>query len=323
MRAIVAARVGPPEVLVPTELPDPEPGPDQVVVAVEYAAISFIDTQMRAGTSPRPIPEDQFPVVLGNGVGGSVVALGEGVDAGWLDQSVVTSTGGRGGYASRAVAAVADLHRVPRGLELRDAVALLADGRTAIGLAQAACFDVGDFVVVSAAGGGVGTLLVQLASHASACVVAVAGDARKLEWASTLGAQFAVNYRHDDWMAQVAQAAPEGLAVVFDGVGGTFSRPMFDLLRPGGRYLPHGMSSGQWGGVDPTLAAQHEVTVIGLDQIGDTPERIFQLVEDALALGASLVLRPTIGQTYPLEEAAEAHAAIEARTTLGKTLLTL
>src|SRR5688572_32842679 len=113
MRAVIADRTGPPDVLEPVELPDPEPAAGQVLVAVEAAAITFIDTQVRAGTSPRPLPPDAFPVVLGNGVAGTVAAVGAGVPDSWTGAAVVTTTGGRGGYASRALAAASDLHRIP------------------------------------------------------------------------------------------------------------------------------------------------------------------------------------------------------------------
>src|SRR5262245_64429895 len=123
MRVILAERPGPPQVLSAVERPDPEPGPGQVLVDVAVAAITFVDTQMRAGTFPR-LPASAFPVVLGNGVGGTVAALGDGVDGAWLGADVVTATGGRGGYASLALAATDDLHRLPPGLALADAGAL-------------------------------------------------------------------------------------------------------------------------------------------------------------------------------------------------------
>ncbi len=137
MRAVLAAYPGPPEVLQVAELPDLEPGRGQVVVAVEVAATTYVDTQTRAGVGPRPVDPAEFPLVLGNGVAGTVAAVGEGVDSSWLGARVVTATGGRGGYASRAVASVNDLHRIPEDLDALAAAALLADGRTALGLMRA------------------------------------------------------------------------------------------------------------------------------------------------------------------------------------------
>ena len=321
MRAVVASHPGPPSVLRVVEIDDPVPGPGQVVVAVEVAAITFIDTQMRAGTSARsPGP---FPIVLGNGVGGRVIELGEGVEPAWLGEDVVTSTGGSGGYATRAVASVGDLHRLPAGIDLQVAVALLADGRTAVGLAQAAAIAEGDTVVVTAAGGGVGSLLVQLATRAGARVIALAGDSVKLDLARSLGAHTAINYRDADWASRLDAIAPDGLDVVFDGVGGDVSAVLVDRARKGGRYVTHGASSGSFPGIDSDEAAGRGITVVPLWAIGASPQASFDLVEQAFARAVAGTIHPTIGQWFPLERASDAHAAIERRATLGKTLLTV
>lgn len=321
MRTVIAERPGPPDVLRPVELPDPEPHAGHVLVDVEAAAVVFIDTQMRAGTPPPPLPAPAFPLTPGNGVGGTVTAVGEGVDAAWLGRPVVTTTGGRGGYASRVVVAVDDLHRVPEGLDVRTAVALLADGRTAVGLARAAAIEPGDTVVVTAAAGGVGSLLVQLGSNADARVVGLAGGGRKLAHARELGAVAAIDYRDSHWPAHLDAAAPDGLQIVFDGVGGPTSRILFDRVVPGGRYLPHGVASGIPGEVPADEAGKRGVEIVPLSAIGGSARALRDLVEEALRLASAGLIRPTIGQTWPLAQAADAHAAIEARTTLGKTLL--
>jgi NADPH2:quinone reductase len=320
MRAVIARRPGPPDVLEPVEGPDPEPGPGQVVVDVSLAAITFVDTQMRSGVFPRIRPED-FPLVLGNGMTGTVVAAGEAVDPTWVGAEVVTATGGRGGYASLAVAAAADLHRIPAGLGRRDALALLADGRTALGLARAAGIRSGEAVAVTAAGGGVGSLLVQIAHGAGATVVALAGATAKRDLATGLGADAAIDYRAPGWPDRLAALVPGGLDVAFDGVGGDVSAPLVAALRRGGRYLPHGGASGRWAGLGDDEAAARGLTVIPLAAIGADERELYALTEDALAEGAAGRLRPTVGQTWPLDRAAAAHAAIEARATIGKTLL--
>src|SRR5207248_8125103 len=133
-----------------------------------------------------------------------------------------------------------------RSVDLASAVAVLADGRTALGLVRAAQIKPGETAVVTAAAGGVGGLLVQLAADTGATVVALAGDARKLARAGELGATTAINYRDDRWADQLNGT----LDVVFDGVGGTISAPLVTRLGPGGRYLPHGASSGVWGSVN-------------------------------------------------------------------------
>ena len=319
MRVILAERPGPPQVLSEVERSDPEPGPGQVLVDVAVAAITFVDTQMRAGTFPG-LPATAFPLVLGNGVGGTVAARGEGVDGGWLGAEVVTSTGGRGGYASRALAAADDLHRVPAGLDLTDAVALLADGRTALALVQAAEVGPGQTVAVTAAGGGVGGLLVQLVHREGADVVALAGGERKLAHARALGASATIDYRAQGWEDRLGEATPAGLDVAFDGVGGDVGPVLVARVRPSGRYLPHGAASGRWAAVEERDITR-DIIVIPLSAVGGGPAEMHGLVEQAFALAAAGELRPTVGQTYPLADAAAAHAAIEARATLGKSLL--
>src|SRR5438067_12507939 len=314
MRAVVLSEFGPPAVLVPTEVPDPAPGPGQVVVDVELAGITFVETQVRAGRAPNPAMAPALPGILGNGVGGVMAAVGPGLDPALAGTRVVTSTGGSGGYAERVAVDAAGVIAVPDGLALRDAVALLADGRTAIALMRAATVREGETVLVEAAAGGVGSLLVQLASAAGARVVAAAGGARKLEVARRLGADATVDYSEPGWAALVGPAD-----VAFDGVGGEIGRAAFELIRPGGRFSAFGLASGTFAQVSDEQAEQRGVTVLRGARL--SPDAILELARTALAEAAAGRLRPVIGQTFPLERAADAHAAIESRATVGKTLL--
>ena len=205
MRVVIADHPGAPDVLHPVTLPDPEPGPGQVRVAVEVAAITFIDTLIRAGS---PVaPPATFPVILGNGVGGLIDRVGANVNPAWIGTRVVTTTGGTGGYASLALARATDLHRVPAPLRLPEATALLADGRTAVGLHQAAEIQPGETVVITAAAGGVGSILVQLTKACGAHVIALAGSTDKLDHARSLGADTTVNYRDHDWTSRLVHLA--------------------------------------------------------------------------------------------------------------------
>jgi NADPH:quinone reductase len=311
MRAVWLTEFGGPEVLVARETPDPVPGPGQVLVDVAYANITFIETQFRAGG--RGPFTGTPPLVPGNGVGGVVAAVGPGGDPALVGTPVVSSTGGSGGYASRAVVDVADVHAVPPGVGLDVATALLADGRTATRLVHTAEPKPGERVLVEAAAGGVGSLLVQLLKTAGAHVVAAAGGPRKLDVALDLGADEAVDYREPDWAARVAP-----VDVVLDGVGGEVSRAAFGLLPRGGRMLSYGLASGEWTPVTADEAAARGVTLLR-----NTPstEQLREATRSALAEAAAGRLRPLIGKRFPLEAAAEAHAAIESRATVGKTLL--
>jgi NADPH2:quinone reductase len=304
-------RFGDPSVLVAGEAPDPVPGPGQVLIEVAYANITFVETQFRAtGAGPfnaRP------PLIPGNGVGGVVAAAGPGTDAGLVGRRVVTSLTGTGGYASRVVVDATAPFAVPDGLPLDEAVALLADGRTATMLVHTAALSPGERVLVEAAAGGVGSLAVQLAKAAGAWVVAAAGGERKLATARKLGADATVDYREPGW---TERAGP--VDVVLDGVGGTVGRAAFELLVPGGRMLSYGLASGAWAAVPPEEAAARGVTLL---RPTPTPAQLRGYVDSALAAGAAGRLRPVIGQRFPLERAADAHAAIESRATIGKTLL--
>ncbi|MFJ5229832.1 zinc-binding dehydrogenase [Kitasatospora sp. NPDC088391] len=311
MRAVWLREFGGPEVLTPGAAPDPVPGPGQVLIEVAHANLTFVETQFRAtGLGPFTAA---LPMIPGNGVGGTVTAVGPGTDPAWTGRRVVSSTGGSGGYAELAAVPADGLHEVPDGLALDAATALLADGRTARLLLETAAPAPGERVLVLAAAGGVGTLLVQLATAAGAHVLAAAGGPRKTALAAELGAATTVDYRQPDWTAPLAP-----VDLVLDGVGGPLGRAAADLLRPGGRLLSHGLASGSWTDLPPAEAAARDLTVLTLRP---TPERVRAATAHVLAEAAAHRLRPVVGRRFPLERAADAHRAIEARDTLGKTLL--
>ncbi|MFE1786780.1 alcohol dehydrogenase catalytic domain-containing protein, partial [Streptomyces sp. NPDC059506] len=166
MRVMRVTAFGGPEVLVAGEAPEPVAGPGQVVVEAGFVPVVFVETQLRQGRSPGP-PLPTPPYVPGGGVAGTVVAVGEGVDPERIGARVVTRVLG-GGCAQRALAPADALVPVPDGLGLDAAAALLNDGATALGLFAAARVRPGEWVLVEAAAGGVGSLLVQAARAAGA-----------------------------------------------------------------------------------------------------------------------------------------------------------
>jgi NADPH2:quinone reductase len=176
----------------------------------------------------------------------------------------------------------------------------------------------GETVLVEAAAGGVGSLLVQLARNAGARVVAAAGGSRKADVTAELGAERTLDYLQADWADRV-RTEVGGVDVVFDGVGGTIGEASFELLRTGGRFCAFGRASGTFTQLPDDAAAQRGVTLLRGGPI--TPQQTLELALAALAEATAGRLRPLIGQTFKLEEAARAHVAIEARQTLGKTLL--
>jgi NADPH:quinone reductase len=165
----------------------------------------------------------------------------------------------------------------------------------------------------------VGSLLVQLARTAGARVIGATGGARKAEAAAELGADVVVDYRAQDWAQRVREAGDGLVDVVFDGVGGEVGQAALGLLGDGGRFCAYGMASGTFTAVSEQEAARRGIRV--LRGVPVTPEQSRALSAEALAEASLGRLRPLIGQTFPLERAADAHAAIERRQTIGKTLL--
>ncbi|KAB2340526.1 zinc-binding dehydrogenase [Actinomadura rudentiformis] len=321
MRVVQAVDFGGPEVLVPGETPDPVAGPGQVVVEVSVAGITFVETQIRRGVD-KWHAKPELPYVPGGLVAGRVASLGEGVESSWLGRRVLADTGETGGFAERAVADVGELIPVPEGLGLPEAAALHTDGSTALGLVEAARVRSGEWVLVEAAAGGVGSMLVQLARLAGAKVVGAARGARKLDLVRELGAEAVVDYSEPDWTEQVLKATDGvGPDVVFDGVGGPTGQAAFEVTARNGRFSIHGASSGRPTVIEPAQAELRGVEVIGLEQLFGFGPKMGQWAEQMMAEAAAGRIRPVIGQTYPLERAADAHAAIETRSALGKTLL--
>ncbi|MEV0584330.1 zinc-binding dehydrogenase [Nonomuraea sp. NPDC050310] len=310
MRAVVMDEFGGPEVLRVRSVEDPAPGPGQVLIAVQYASVTFVETQVRAGAGPFGRPA--LPRVPGNGVGGRIVAAGPEADPALVGTLVVSTTGGVGGYAELALAQARDVVAVPAGLDLADAVALLADGRTAVLLHGQAEVKPGERVLVEAAGGGVGSLLTQLAAASGAHVIGAARGAAKSSLVLSLGAAAYVDYGQPGWEEQARD-----LDLVFDGVGGELGTRAAALLRDGGRISVYGMASGAEAEID-----RDRVRVLGLTGPPGPAEQ-HALITEALTLAAEGRLRPVIGQTFPLDQAAAAHQAIETRATTGKTLLTV
>lgn len=314
MRAIWLYEFGGPEVLTVGDAAEPIAGPGQVLVEAAFVNVSFSETAFRA-TGRGPFPGAP-PLIPGYGVGGVVVSVGAGVEPALAGQRVVGGTRGRGAYAERVALDAAGVVPVPDGLELDSAVALFGDGRTATSLVRTAAVRRGERVLVEAAAGGVGTLLVQLARAAGATVLAAASGGRKLALARELGADIAVDYRVPGWTEQAG-----AVDVVFDSVGGDVARGAFGLLRTGGRMVSFGRASGHDAELDQAAARAAGIALLSMSM--PTPEEFHADVEYALGEGAAGRLRAVIGQRFPFERVADAHAAIEARETVGRTLLEL
>ncbi|MBV7696777.1 zinc-binding dehydrogenase [Streptomyces sp. TRM70350] len=321
MRAIRLHTFGPAENLAPEEVDDPVPAPGQVRIAVAAAGVHLLDTAIRAG-HPGPGPAPALPTVPGREVAGVVESLGEGTDEAWLGKRAVAHLGFvPGGYAELAVTDAERLHEIPAGLDFAEAVAMIGTGRTAMGIVQFAEPGPGDVVLIPAAAGGIGTLLVQYAKNAGATVIGLAGGPEKTQRVAANGADLAVDYRDPAWPEQV-RAYDGKVTIVYDGVGGDPARTAVGLLAPGGRHVVFGWSAEGIQGGEPLVVEGVTVQVLGPVMLekagGPNPLRALEL--RALAEAAAGRLTPAVHR-FPLTEAAAAHHALENRGTTGKVVL--
>ncbi|MFI1566175.1 zinc-binding dehydrogenase [Streptomyces sp. NPDC020490] len=324
MRAIRLHAFGPPENLRLEEVDDPLPGPGQVRVAVRAAGVHLLDTALREGARG-PLPEPvRLPTVPGREVAGVVESLGEGVARLWLGRRVTAHLGfAPGGYAELAVTDVDRVHEIPANLDFAQAVAMIGTGRTVMGIVQFAEFGPDAVVVIPAAAGGVGGLLVQYAKNAGAHVVGLAGGPEKAARVQAGGADLAVDYTAPGWAEKVrAHLGGRHATLVLDGVGGEVARACVALLGPGGRHLVFGWSAEGIRDGRPHLADGVSEQVLGPVMMrragGPDPMRTLEL--RALTEAAAGRLVPAV-RRFPLGEAAAAHRALQTRRTTGKVVL--
>jgi NADPH2:quinone reductase len=318
MRAIRHHEFGPTDVLRLEQLPDPEPREGELRIRVEAAGVHLLDTSIRAGESFGAMEPPTLPMVPGREVAGVVDAVGAGVDPMLVGRRVVGHLGpASGGYAELAVVAADRAHPVPEGLEPAVAVAAIGTGRTAAGILRLADVGPDDAAVVTSAAGGLGVLLLQAARRAGARTIALAGGPAKLDIARAHGADVLVDYRNGGWDAALRERG-ERPTVVFDGVGGVAGRAAYDLLVPGGRLVRYGWSSGEQNDYDDPQ--RPVIDVLGPVMLA-VPGGIAALEAEALAAAADGTRVPWVGSTFPLANAADAHAALEQRATTGKVVL--
>lgn len=324
MHAIRQYEFGGPEVLRWEESADPVARPGQVRVRVEAAGVHLLDTGIRRGETGGPFPLPELPMTPGREVAGVVDAVGEGVDAGWIGKRAVAHLGqASGGYAQFAVREVDAVHELPEHVDAAQAVAMIGTGRTTLAILEAAPIAPTDVVVVPAAAGGIGALLVQAALTADALVVGLAGGPAKVDQVRALGAQIALDYTEPGWEGRLAEdTADLPPTLVYDTVGGAVGQSLLELLRPGGRFVLAGWSAGQ-----PTQLTTSDIVGRGLTvtaaigaRIFDRPGGLRGLEAAALTALADGRLTPLTTE-FPLADAAGAHAALESRATTGKVVL--
>jgi NADPH2:quinone reductase len=316
-RAVLVRQTGGPEVLKVAEVDVPEPGEGEVVVDVAAAGVNYIDTYHRSGVYPL-----ETPFGIGIEGAGRVSAVGSGTDLTVGDR--VAWFGSRGSYAEKRVLPTADVVRVPDAVDDETAAALLLQGVTAHYLV-ASTYPVqeGDPILVHAAAGGVGLLLVQLAKARGARVLATVSTPEKEKLAREAGADEVVGYEDFDKHAREFTNG-EGMAAVYDGVGKTTFDQSLASLRRRGYMVLFGASSGAVPPVDPqrlNKAGSVYLTRPTSAHYAATPEETLWRTGELFDAVQSGKLNVRIGGRYPLADAARAHEDLQARRTTGKLLL--
>lgn len=302
------------------ELPTPSPGPGEVLVRVEAAGVNFIDIYHRSGQYKLPLP-----IQLGREGAGVVEAVGEGVTGVRPGERVAWAMA-VGSYATHAVLPADQMIHVPEGLDASIAAAAMLQGMTAHFLALSTFpLAVGDACLVHAAAGGVGLLLCQIAKRTGARVIATVSTEEKAARARAVGADEVILYTERDFEPEVRRlTGGQGVSVVYDSIGkDTFERSL-GCLRPRGMLVLYGQSSGAVPPFDPQLLAQRGSVFLTRPKLGDyvaTREELTARAGDILRWALSGELTVTVGQTFPLADAALAHQKLAGRETIGKLLL--
>ena len=319
MRAIRISENGGPEVLALEELPDPTPGPSQIVVDVAAAGVNFVDTYQRSGLYPVAVP---FTAGL-EGAGVVTAVGGDADDVAAGDR--VAWCGGQGSYAERCALDAAGVVPVPDGVPLDTAAAAMLQGLTAHYLVvDTFPLKPGHRCLVHAGAGGTGLLLIQMAKRLGAEVFTTVGSPAKAELATGAGADHVILYDEVDFAEAITDiAGPRPLDVVYDGVGAAVFDTSLGLLRRRGTMVTFGNASGPVPPIAPLRLSQGGSLFLTRPTLWDhVAERSDLLARsqdlfDWIAEGMDV----RIGLELPLAEAAEAHRRLEGRATTGKILL--
>ena len=319
-RAFIVREYGGPEQLGLEEVEVGMPGPGQIKLRNRAIGLNFVDTYQRSGLYPMALP-----FVAGNEGAGEVMAVGAGVTD-FRPGDRVAYQGPAGAYADERLLPADKAVPLPAGISYETAAASLLKGATAFYLLHwTHQLRPAETILVHAAAGGTGQILVQWAKAIGATVIGTAGSEDKCDIVTGCGADLAINYRTDDFVARVREfTAGRGVDVVYDGVGKATFEGSLDCLRPRGLMVSFGNASGPVS--IPRLAILAEKGSLFLTR--PTGAAYFRTADDIRTAAAALFemlasgkIRVPIDRVLPLSEAVEAHRALEARQTTGSTVL--
>jgi NADPH:quinone reductase len=321
MRAMRVHGYGGPEAIVEDHVEVPSPRKGEALVRVEFAGVNFIDIYKRTGLYKLPA----LPATLGEEGAGIVTEIGEGVaDLKAGDRVAWASV--IGAYAEYAVVNASRLVTVPRDVNLKHAAAVMLQGMTAHYLATSTYpLKKRDTCLVHAAAGGVGLLLVQIAKRQGAFVIATAGSDEKAALAKQAGADEVIVYTRQDFVAETKRiTGSRGVQVVYDSVGKTTFLAGLDVLAPRGLMALFGASSGPVAPIDPQILNQKGSLFLTRPTLGHytaTRDELLARAKDLFGWMARGELSVRIGAEFPLARVADAHRALEGRSTTGKVVL--
>jgi len=321
MRAVICRQLGPVDQLELGELPNPEPGPGEVVIDVHVAALNFPDTLIIEGKYQfRPEP----PFSPGGEAAGVISAVGEGVDRAVGTPVVAVHT--QGAFAEKWLVPAAVSLPMPPGLTFEQAAGFtMTYGTSYYALKQRANLQPGETLLVLGAAGGVGSAAVELGKAMGATVIAAVSTPEKAAFAETLGADHTINYGEADLREGVKEiTGGTGVDVVYDPVGGELSEPAFRSIAWNGRFLVVGFAAGDIPSIPLNLPLLKGASIVGVfwgSWIRRSPGEAAESFRELYEMAAAGTIEPRISAIHDFENYAEALRDLTSRTAMGKVLL--
>ena len=326
MKQVQLHHYGSPKALRLVETDIPQPQADEVLIRVEAIGVNYSDILRRQNKYFQPTP---LPYVLGSEAVGKIVVVGEGVAAPYVvGTTVLAILPSGGGYSEYVVTPAQYCVPLPPNIDAHSATAIFVQGSSAqLMISHVAQQVQGKTVLINAAAGGVGSLLVQLAKLNGATVIAASSTDDKGIVAKSRGADATVKYAHPNWSKQVKEANQgNGVDIAFEMVGGDIYNESLRCLAPGGQMIVYGAASGVQGHVHPEYFVDENISQSGFNLaffINTKTSAWQEAMSTVVGLIAEDKLKIDISKQFALEDAAKAHRQIEARRTTGKVTLTV
>lgn len=321
MRAVVVNEPGGVDALEVVDVPDPEPGPGEVLIRVRAAGVNRADLLQRQGLYPPPPGASD---VLGMECSGAIAALGEGVRGFAVGDPVCALMAG-GGYAELAAVPAGQVAPVPRGVDVLDAAGLMEAACTVwSNVVMTGRLQPGETLLVHGGASGIGTAAIQVAWALGARVVATVGSAEKAEACRKLGADVVVNYREQDFAEVLAD---DPVDVILDIIGAKYLESNLAVLAKDGRLVVIGMQGGMKAELDLGTVVGKRASITGTTlrsrPIEEKTAIVARTIEHVWPMIAAGRVRPIVHARFPLEEVSRAHQVLEESTHVGKVLLTV